>query len=200
MRALALATAFRALASTWRFEVEGEAHHAAASQGPFVYALWHHTLVPLLWWHRQRAITLVVSRHRDGALLADAAAGLGYRLARGSSTRGGLSAFRAALRDLSAGHAIAITPDGPAGPARQVKPGVLRAARQAGVPILPVSAWTEDAWRLHSWDRLVVPRPFARVRVRYGSLLRPDTVDDPHLARLVAAALDRLDGRCQEAA
>jgi len=200
MRALAVAAAFRALASTWRFEVEGEASHVAASKGPFVYALWHHTLLPLLWWHRQRGITLVVSRHRDGALVTDAAAGLGYRLARGSSTRGGLSAFRTALRDLGQGHAVAITPDGPAGPARQVKPGVLRAARQAGVPILPVSAWADDAWQLQSWDRLLVPRPFARVLVRYGPLVHPGADDDARLAEAVAAALDRLDGRRREAA
>jgi lysophospholipid acyltransferase (LPLAT)-like uncharacterized protein len=189
----ALAGAFRSLASTWRFEVDGRAHHDLAARGPFVYALWHHTLLPLLWWHRHRDITLLVSRHRDGELLAGPAARLGYRLARGSTTRGGAAGFRALLRDLRSGHAVAVTPDGPAGPPRRIKPGVLRAAAAAGVPILPVAAVASRAWHLRSWDRLLVPQPFARVRVRYGSPVTPGS-DEAALARTVAQALDLLVG------
>jgi len=201
MNALAsfgLATAFRGLASTWRFEVDGREHHDLAACGPFVYALWHHALLPLLWWHRHRGITLLVSRHRDGELLAGPAARLGYRLARGSSTRGGASGFRALLRDLGDGRVVAVTPDGPTGPARQVKSGVLRAAAVAGVPILPVTAVASRGWRLRTWDRLLVPGPFARVCVRYGTPLLPEGGNDAALGRAVAGALDAL-GEYQEA-
>jgi len=184
--------AFRALASTWRFEVHGGEHHDAVRGRPFVYALWHHTLLPLLWWHRQRDITLLVSRHRDAAPLASAAMPLGYRLSRGSSTRGGAAGLRSVLRDLDEGRAVAITPDGPAGPARHVKPGVIRAARRAGVPILPVAACVDRAWRLRSWDRLLVPHPFARIRVCYGPLLLPNGADERTAGALLGATLDRL--------
>jgi lysophospholipid acyltransferase (LPLAT)-like uncharacterized protein len=195
---LALAAAFRGLASTWRFEVVGDEHHDLAAHGPFVYALWHHALLPLLWWHRHREITLLVSRHRDGDLVAGPAERLGYRLARGSSTRGGASGFRTLLRDLAKGRVVAVTPDGPTGPARRVKPGVLRAAAVAGVPILPVSAVATRAWYLRTWDRLLVPKPFASVCVRYGTPVWPDRGDDAALGRAVAGALDAL-GERQEA-
>jgi lysophospholipid acyltransferase (LPLAT)-like uncharacterized protein len=188
---LALVTAFRGLASTWRFDVAGSEYHDRAARGPFVYALWHQGLLPLLWWHRHRGITLLVSRHRDGDLLAGPAARLGYRLARGSSTRGGAAGFRALLSDLRCGHAIAVTPDGPAGPPRRIKPGVLRAAVAAAVPILPVAAVASRFWRLRTWDRLLVPRPFTGVTVRYGNLITPDS-DEAALGQAVALALDAL--------
>lgn len=159
-----------------------------------MYALWHHTLLPLLWWHRHRGITLLVSGHRDGTLLAAAARGLGYRTARGSSTRGGIEGARAVLRDLADGGVAAITPDGPRGPARQVKPGILRIAQRAGVPILPVAAVADRGWRLGSWDRLLIPQPFARVRIRYGTPLHPGATSADRLGDLVARALDLLAG------
>lgn len=68
---------------------------------------------------------------------------------------------------------MAVTPDGPRGPARVVKPGVLAAARRSRAPILPVAAGANSAWELRSWDRLLIPRPFARVRIAYGPLLEP---------------------------
>lgn len=190
----ALGAAFHVLASSWRFDVSGGEHHDLAVRGPFVYALWHHTLLPLLWWHRHRGITLLVSRHRDGELLAGPAARLGYRLARGSTTQGGAAGFRALLRDLEGGHAVAVTPDGPTGPPRRIKPGVLRAATASGAPILPVAAVANRAWRLRTWDRLVVPRPFARIALRYGDLIRPVADDEEALGQTVARALDDLLG------
>jgi hypothetical protein len=169
---IALAATLAALARTWRVDVTGAEHLASIRGGPFLFALWHRTLVPLLWWHRGRGITLLVSRHRDGGVVAGAAARLGYRIVRGSSTRGGGAGYRSVLRAVERGAAVAITPDGPTGPAGVVKRGVVRAALRAGVPILPVSASPVHAWRLSSWDGLLIPRPFARVRIAYAPPLR----------------------------
>lgn len=79
MRMLALRVLLRALAATWRIEVVGPEHLAAArrASGGFVFALWHRTLVPLLWWHRRQDVTLLVTRHADGELVAGPAARLG---------------------------------------------------------------------------------------------------------------------------
>lgn len=182
--------ALGALARTWRVEVTGTEHlRSARARGPFVFALWHHTLLPLLWWHRAEGITLLVSRHDDGALLAGAAARLGYRLARGSSTRGGATGLRGVIRALAAGSAVAVTPDGPRGPAGVVKPGVVSAARHAGAPILPVAAGARRAWRARSWDGLTVPLPFARVRVAYTPPFDPPA-DDDLACRELEARLD----------
>jgi hypothetical protein len=181
MRRLVLGLLLRALAATWRIDVVGSEHLLAtrSAGGAFVFALWHRTLLPLLWWHRRQDITLLVSRHADGSLLADAAARLGYRLVRGSTTRGGAVALRAIIRALNAGVTVALTPDGPRGPAHVVKPGALVAARRARVPILPVAAGASSAWRLPSWDHLLVPRPFARVRIAYGPPLDPARAPEP---------------------
>ncbi|MDH4044365.1 MAG: DUF374 domain-containing protein [Gemmatimonadota bacterium] len=187
-----LQVAFRCLAATWRFEIRGGHHHARVAGGPFLFALWHHTLLPLLWWHRHRGITLLVSQHRDGALAASAAARLGYDLARGSSTRDGAKAYRHVLRALAAGGAVAVTPDGPTGPPGMVKPGVIRAALRARVPVLPVSARVDRAWHLRSWDRLVIPRPFARIVIGYGEPLRPAPGEEATACAALGGALDGL--------
>ena len=186
-----IGVAFRGLAATWRFEVAGADHLARVASGPFVFALWHHTLLPLLWWHRHQNITLLVSAHRDGELVAHAARRMGYRLARGSSTRHGTSGYRGLLHALAAGSVVAVTPDGPTGPAGVVKPGIVRAAQRAGAPVLPVTARADRCWRLRSWDRLTVPRPFARVVVEYGRPLLPHR--DPSVAAAdLGRALDAL--------
>jgi len=192
-RAEALGTLLRALAATWRIERLGRQHHDALAGGPFLFALWHQALVPLLWDHRQRDIALLVSGHRDGDLVGRAAERLGYRLIRGSSTRGGGPAFREVVRALRDSTAVAITPDGPRGPGRVVKPGIVRAARLAGVPILPVMASADRVWHLGSWDRLFVPQPFARVRVVYGPPIHIAGRDDDAAARShLASRLDAL--------
>jgi len=120
----------------------------------------------------------VVSEARDGQYLADFATSLGYRALYGSSTRGGARALLAAVRELRAGRSVAFTPDGPRGPRRELKPGVIAAAQRGNAIVIPVHAESDLAWRLHSWDRFMIPRPFARVRVTYGIPFEVDPGDD----------------------
>ncbi len=177
--------AARAVAHTWRFEHVGRGQWDAAVEAGtgFACMLWHEALLPLLWHHREARAVIVVSHARDGQYLADFAASIGYRLVRGSSSRGAVGALLAASRELAGGAIVALTPDGPRGPRRELKPGVLAAAQRAGVPVLPVHAEANHAWRLDSWDRFGIPKPFARVRVAYGSPIRIG----PGTERLAAA-------------
>jgi lysophospholipid acyltransferase (LPLAT)-like uncharacterized protein len=138
----------------------------------YLFVLWHEALLPLLWRHRKQDISIVVSEARDGQYLADYAQAIGYRLVRGSSTRGAARALLGAVRELKAGHPVAFTPDGPRGPRRELKPGVVAAAQRANVLILPIHAVAEPAWRFNSWDRFMLPKPFARVRIVYGRPFR----------------------------
>lgn len=135
---------------------------------PFIYLLWHETLLPLLWHHRGQGIAIVVSEAREGRYLGDFATRIGYRLLPGSSTRGGTRALRGAVRALHELVPVAFTPDGPRGPRRDVKPGIVRAAQRVGAQILPLHAEIGSAWRLRSWDRMAVPKPFATIDVGYG--------------------------------
>ncbi len=181
------------LARSWRIETAGEAGWRALADGgrPYVLLSWHDALLPSLWHHRGRAITIVVSEALDGRYLAAYARRLGYREVWGSSTRGGVKALLGAVKVLQAGGAAAFTPDGPRGPRRVLKDGALLAAQRGGALVVPVHAGASRAWRLRSWDRLLIPRPFARVRIAYGT---PFPVDpgEPGLAAARSRALQEL--------
>jgi lysophospholipid acyltransferase (LPLAT)-like uncharacterized protein len=162
--------AVRTLASSWRIQVIHEERWRVLYQAsrPLVFLLWHEALLPLLWQHRNQGVAIVVSEARDGQYLSDLALTLGYRAVRGSSTRGGARALLGAVRELQAGRSVAFTPDGPRGPRRELKPGVVAAAQRGGGVIVPIHAEADRAWRLHSWDRFAIPKPLARVRITYG--------------------------------
>lgn len=188
--------AARTLAASWRYvEVGRERWDALVGGSGFACMLWHEALLPLLWLHRGIGAVIVVSHARDGQYLSEFAESIGYRLVRGSSSRGAVGALLAASRELEQGAIVAMTPDGPRGPRRDLKSGVLAAAQRAGVPVLPVHAEADRAWRLHSWDRFCVPRPFARVRVAYGAPLRVGrgTEELPAAVVRARAAMDEVE-------
>ena len=158
------------IARTWRVTVRNAAalERVRGTGNGFVFSLWHGHLLPLLWHHRGEGVLVLISEHRDGELVARAATALGFGLIRGSTTRGAGRALIAMVRALEAGKEIAITPDGPRGPARKFAPGALVAAQRSGRAILPVGVSVDRAWRLGSWDRFMIPKPFARVTIAYG--------------------------------
>ena len=158
------------LARTWRFRVVNAQAigDLRAAKRNFIFSLWHGQLLPLLWYHRDEGVVLLISEHRDGELVARAAESLGYALVRGSTTRGADRALISIIRELQAGREVAITPDGPKGPAGKYAPGALIAAQKADSVILPVVAVADRAWRLKSWDRFMIPKPFTRITIAYG--------------------------------
>lgn len=175
--ALVAEAAARPMAATWRWRVpdgEGGARRVRTPVHlePAIYALWHEHLLPLAFAHRGEGVTALVSGHRDGEILVRVLRRLGHRAARGSSTRGGAEGLGAMVRAGHEGRPLAFTPDGPRGPARRCKPGVVRAAAETGLPVVPLSAAASRGRRLASWDRFLVPGAFARVVVGRGEPLR----------------------------
>jgi hypothetical protein len=168
----------RAIASTWRYTVHGAEHYARerAAGRPVVLVLWHGEMLPLLYYHRNRRIAVLVSEHGDGEIIARILDNFGFRLVRGSSSRGAARALVALDRELQAGFDIGVTPDGPRGPRHSVAPGALLAAHRGGVCLLPLAATASAFWQLGSWDRFMIPKPFARVTIAYGT---PVAVDAP---------------------
>jgi hypothetical protein len=164
---------FGLVARTWRYSLRGGEHERDAHQGGsrVIYALWHGRLLPLAFLYRGRGVGALVSRHRDGEYLAGALEHLGFRVCRGSSGHGGAEGLLG-MRELARTADLAITPDGPRGPAGEVAPGILTLAQCTGMPIVPVGCVARPAWHLDSWDRFMIPWPFARVEVRYGAAIR----------------------------
>jgi lysophospholipid acyltransferase (LPLAT)-like uncharacterized protein len=181
------------LGRTWRFRIlNGDAvRQLRSSERSFIFALWHGHLLPLLWHHRDEGVSVLISEHRDGELVARAAESLGYGLIRGSTTHGADRALISLVRELESGREVAITPDGPRGPAEKFAPGALVAAQRSDSFILPVVVSASSAWRLRSWDRFMIPKPFARVTVAYG----PPTkvlATNPRAAAAEAPRFERL--------
>lgn len=161
----------RLLGRTWRIRLvnnEPSVDRLRREGRPIVFALWHGTMLPLLYHHRNEGVSILISEHRDGELIARIAESLGFRTVRGSTSRGASRALVGLARELTNGHDVAITPDGPRGPARSFAPGALIAAQRARAPVIAVGLAARRAWRLRSWDRFVIPKPFSEVRIAYS--------------------------------
>ncbi len=183
--------ALRVLGHTWRIRsINREPWETMrrAKRG-FIFSLWHGQLLPLLWHHRGEGVVVLISEHKDGEMVARAAASLGFGLIRGSSSRGGDRALISISREVEAGKEVAITPDGPKGPSQKFAPGALVAAQRSDSFIVPIGVTADRAWRLRSWDRFMIPKPFARVTIAYGE---PTKVVAP-TARAAAAEGPRFE-------
>ena len=142
---------------------------------PLIYAVWHGRIVMMPWvnvWLRRtrgaRRVAVLASRSRDGEIVSRYVARFGLATVRGSSSRGGAGALRQLVAAVRAGQDVAIVPDGPRGPQRQLQPGVVTLAALTGAPIVPLAFAARPARRLRSWDEQLVPLPFARGVVVFG--------------------------------
>jgi len=160
----------RGLGWTWRIRVShDDAIERMRRDGkPFIFSLWHGQLLPLLYHHRRQNVAILISEHSDGEIIARIAMSLGYQTVRGSTSRGAARALLGLARVISEGTDLAITPDGPRGPAKSFAPGALIIAQRTGAPIIAIAAAASSAWRLKTWDRFLIPRPFARVQIAYS--------------------------------
>jgi lysophospholipid acyltransferase (LPLAT)-like uncharacterized protein len=178
------------LIRTWRVETDFPADWLArAQQGQWVIlAFWHNRQIGFLrlasW---LRPVRVLVSQHGDGEIITRIMARFGVGTVRGSSTRGGKTALRQMLAASRESH-IGITPDGPVGPRYEVKSGVVSLAALTGLPVFWASWSTDKAWVFDSWDRFMLPKPFATLRFQ----ARGPLILDKH-ARPEALAAARLE-------
>lgn len=176
-----------ALFSTLEYHVAGAEHHAQyTKQGkPVIYAIWHGRLLPPAFLHRGQGVVTLISRSADGEYLARLLSRWGFDSVRGSSSRGGSEALRELVKHCRKGRSLAITPDGPRGPKQELKSGVLTAAQLSGVPIIPASSSASRGWWPGRWDRFLIPKPFAKVRVQYAApVIVPRDADEAQLEKM----------------
>lgn len=151
------------------------------SGGPFIGCFWHGRM--LMWpsiWAGRRPITMLISDHQDGRLIARTIAHFGIATISGSTSRGGTAALRGMAQCIAAGIPVVVTPDGPRGPRMRAAPGIAMVAKLTGAPILPVSYSTTRAVSFSSWDRFLLALPFGRGVYTFG--------EPVHVAREADAA------------
>jgi lysophospholipid acyltransferase (LPLAT)-like uncharacterized protein len=159
-----------ALCTTIRMERVGDEHYLRFRREgkPVVFVFWHGQMLPLVYAHRGEGVVVLVSEHADGEYITQVIRRHGFGTVRGSSTRGATQGLRGLIREARAGRDLALTPDGPKGPAGEFKAGALAVAQVTGLPVIPLAAGATSAWHFSSWDGFMVPRPFSRVRIVYG--------------------------------
>jgi lysophospholipid acyltransferase (LPLAT)-like uncharacterized protein len=138
----------------------------------FIAVSWHGKMLLPIYAHRNVGAVAMVSEHRDGEMIAQTLHRLGFKTVRGSSTRGGLRAFRDMLKALRSHQICCLLPDGPTGPRHVIKPGLLVLAMRSGCAILPMTFAAEHPIVLRSWDRFTLWRPFSRICLIYGEPFR----------------------------
>ncbi len=166
----------RVLGRTWRVRVVNVEPTRArrAKRLPIVFSLWHGHLLALLYHHRDEGVTVLISEHGDGEIIARIAERMGFRTVRGSTSRNGARALLEAARVVESGGDLAFTPDGPRGPARSVAPGVAVVAHRTGMPVVAAVVRAYSTWRLSTWDRFEIPKPFSRITIAYSDPLFVD--------------------------
>jgi lysophospholipid acyltransferase (LPLAT)-like uncharacterized protein len=160
---------FKLIARTWNISIVGQDNvEKIWSAGKRVcYAGWHGRFIPFLHTHCKQEVRLLISLHRDGELLARVVKKLGFSTIRGSSSVGGRRAMVEMYKVIK-NYDIALTPDGPVGPYREVQPGITYLSKRAEVPIVPVGISANSFWRIKSWDGFTIPKPFSKIVMLMG--------------------------------
>jgi lysophospholipid acyltransferase (LPLAT)-like uncharacterized protein len=146
-------------------------------RGPVILLFWHEYILFPFYLRRHNDMAILLSQHRDADWLHEAARHRGFDTVRGSTTRGGASALRE-LMQLTKTKSLAITPDGPRGPRRQMAQGPIFLSSKLQIPLVPCGLGYQHPWRMRTWDRFAIPRPFTRARGIAGPRMQiPAKVD-----------------------
>jgi lysophospholipid acyltransferase (LPLAT)-like uncharacterized protein len=157
---------------TWRFEViaEDDVIPVLAGQkaGPEIYCFWHQCVLPCTMYFRRSGAVILISRSFDGELITRILRLFGFDAVRGSSSRGASEGFLGLKEVIQSGRTAIFTADGPRGPIYQTKPGPIKLAQTTGAPIGAFHLEPLRAWKMRSWDRFLVPKPFTRICVSWA--------------------------------
>lgn len=190
----------------WRIieTVPGTCAYRDTGSQRFLYCIWHDAILGVIFARQPRWMAGLVSLHADGSYVADAMQACGIRPIRGSSGRRGAGAVREMMQAVEDWH-IAIATDGPRGPQRQVKDGIVYVASQTGRLILPVAITAKHAWRPRGrWTDMTIPLPFTKAWFLIGTPIAvPADLRPAQLAEWrerLQQAMDDLDEQAQRMA
>jgi lysophospholipid acyltransferase (LPLAT)-like uncharacterized protein len=166
----------RAYSWTFRLHVENEKPWLDYLQdgGRVLLCGWHQQFFSAIGHFKNYASyrpALMISQSKDGDIIAGVAEKSGWLAVRGSSSRGGGRALKEMVGQLQLTGLAAHIVDGPKGPAGIIKAGAVSLARSAGAVVVPIYASSDRAWYFKSWDRFMLPKPFAKVYLRFGEMM-----------------------------
>jgi lysophospholipid acyltransferase (LPLAT)-like uncharacterized protein len=163
------------LGKTWRYAVTGtkEIDPFRDRDKGVIFCFWHSHILPLAYIFRGVGVTAVVSASKDGDRATAVAQRWNHDTIRGSSSRGQVAVLRQCMNALKNRRNVVIIPDGPRGPRELVKPGAAMIALSTQAPVFPVIARPAALWRLNSWDKFMIPKPFTTITVDFKDPLRP---------------------------
>lgn len=173
----------RAYSWTFKFTVENEKEWMdyLANGGSVLLCGWHQQFFSAIRYFQNYRIfnpAIMISQSKDGEIIAGVAQRSGWNPVRGSSSKGGRAALKKMITNLRntklSGHIV----DGPRGPLGKVKPGVIRLAQVADAVIVPFYVYAENGWQFNSWDKFLLPKPFSKVLLRFGKMIKFDKVKD----------------------
>jgi len=161
------------LSGTWKKDVAGVEHvEAELARDGCLIAMWHGRMIVPVDAFRNCGWNVLVSPSEDGDISERMLQSFGFKVVRGSSSRGGARALREMLALLDGRGVVVITPDGPRGPMHSMNPGLAWMARATGRPVIPFGNAADRAWHLGSWDRFTIPKVGASVAMTYGAPIR----------------------------
>jgi lysophospholipid acyltransferase (LPLAT)-like uncharacterized protein len=164
------------------------------AQRPLIASFWHSCMIPATYACRDLGVRVMSSNSYDGEYMGRIIRRFGFVPVKGSSSRNAVRALLGLRRALDEGWTVAFTLDGPRGPRYKVKPGPVALARSSGVPLTMFHAAVDRAWVLNTWDRLLIPKPFSRVLIRFGKLIVvPSDASDQDVERYQQELQESLD-------
>lgn len=163
-------------------------------KGRYIYAFWHETVLLPCYAFGRRKILCLISEHADGEMIAQVCRHVGFGVVRGSTSRGAVRALRTMIR-LSEKHHFAVLPDGPRGPRRHIELGLIFLAARTGLPLVLAGIGYDRPWRMPTWDRFAVPRPWSRAVILTGEpLFVPPDATRPQMEEYRKQAEATLNG------
>jgi lysophospholipid acyltransferase (LPLAT)-like uncharacterized protein len=180
MLGLVVGLAFRCLYCTLRVSITGP-----RPSHPSLICFWHGQQLCLYGGVPKGNVVAPVSRSKDGDLQVGVLSAFGVDVVRGSSSSGGFNVLRGLIRRIRSDYVVLMALDGPRGPIGEPKVGAFYLAHKLNVPIVPVTVKCEWSYVLQrTWDKMRVPMPFARLRIRFGEAMEPRAFQRPELMRL----------------
>ena len=169
----------RAYSWTFRIKVENEDSWLThiKNGGTVLICIWHQQFFPAIRYfkkYQKYNPSLMISKSKDGEIIAGVAKRTGWHPVRGSSSRGGSEALHGMIDRLKTSRLSGHVVDGPRGPSGIVKSGVIRMAHTTGAMIVPFYTYADKAWYMNSWDKFMLPKPFAKVTLSFGEMIKFD--------------------------